>query len=250
MMKTTHIKIYCPSTNSADKQSKVDSFFTTKKDKDKPNTLMNFYPLKFGKKPRDLNTEFINFQQRNLLYKKIKDIRSKQAKPKLNILFIETEKQLLDYRQRVRDIAKRMVSAENQKYRNRILSKKSEFCRDPLFGKEFEKAHEQLLTKVIQKEMPKLPKIKKKVILKCDTEVKIDNSVLENSEESFDLNQQTQGKKQKRGGNYEYNKSQQDSKDKKKNNESIIKIKCDELNQSSQSKSDENNKNDDGDEKK
>lgn len=255
-MHNTHYKIYCPSTNSTDKQSKLQSItnsadkqskvqsVTSKKKDLKPITLTNFFPSKYiTKKQRDLSTEYIKFQQTNNLYQKVRQIRFKQAKPKLNLLFIETEKNMLEFKQRIRDIRNKEIIDENSKYRHRVFSKKSAFCRNPLFGKEYEKMHDQLLTKIIKKEMPKLPKIKKKVILKCDTEVKLNDSAISKSEESFDLNQQTQGKKHRTSEYHEYNRSSEDIKGKDNNNsKEIIKIKCDELNQSNESKENENNK--------
>ena len=160
------------------------------------------------KAPIPLYKEYYVVKENKYFSNKIYNIRLKPKKPEINTLHIETEARLLEYKRREREIEKRIILIENKKYKERVFSQRARFCTEAYLGKDFKEKHENLISQICQirpNESLILPSIKikrqrKKGITKSNTMIENENveNKNDNSIEGKDLNQQTQGAKQKR----------------------------------------------------
>ena len=185
------------------------------------------------------SNDFFILRETQYLNEKIFNIRNKPVKPILNLLFLENQDRLLQYKQNNREMEQKAIKLENQKYRNRINNQKSYFL--SFYGKEVVKSHDEMINKIINK--PKklcvLPKINKKTCIKYKTsmtEPNIDN--IDNAD-TFELNQQNQGAQHKRSNIQCYEQDNDNSNNNQDNN--IIKEKNDE-NKNNENINNSNNK--------
>ena len=128
-------------------------------------------------------------------------IRNTPAKPTLNSFFIETEKRLLDYKNRNRMIEKREISNQNKRYKQSVFSQKSLFGK--FLGKDFQEKHEKLIlllgpTKNSQSNV--LPLINPNKSWSRNDYSKDENENI--LVEPFDMRQQMQGLKQSKEADY------------------------------------------------
>ena len=143
---------------------------------------------------------FFVIKENKFFSNRIQNIRRKPVKPNINTFFIETEERLLDYKQRVRLERERVISLQNQRYREGVFNQSSLFGK--FLGKEFQEQHQKLimqLTRSKPHESYVLPPIKKtNLSTKSDSPKKSDKEKDNNIEDAFDMKQQVQGLKQSR----------------------------------------------------
>ena len=148
-------------------------------------------------------TNFLISKEKNYLSNKIKTVRKKPVKPKINLLFIEVETKLLDYKNRIRKIQERVVSYENQKYKQRIFTKPALFCSTYYFGKEFRKEHDKLIGNIYKREQNNiLPKINNK-LKKIKSAIELEYGEENRSPNIFELNQNSQGQPHEKRGHFD-----------------------------------------------
>ena len=188
------------------------------------------------------SNDFFILRETQYLNEKIFNIRNKPVKPIFNLLFLENQARLLQYKQNNREMEQKAIKQENQKYRNRINNQKSYFL--SFYGKEVVKSHDEMIDKIINK--PKklyvLPKINKKTCIKYKTSVTEPNIDDIDNADTFDLNQQNQGAQHKRSNIQCYEQDNDNSNNNQDNN--IIKEKNDE-NKNNENINNSNNKYDD-----
>ena len=160
--------------------------------------------------PIPLYKEYFVVKENRNFSNKIYNIRDRLVKPEINIFHIETEKRLLDYKQRQREIEKRIITEENKKYKEKVFNQRSIFCSEAYLGRDYQDRHDKLIAQICQirpNESVILPPIKDKRAKKKEKTISTiapEPEVVENENENDksiegkDLNQQTQGIKQKR----------------------------------------------------
>ena len=158
--------------------------------------------------PIPLYKEYFVVRDNRNFSNKIFNIRDRLVKPDINIFHIETEKRLLDYKQRQREIEKRIITEENKKYKEKVFNQRSLFCLE--LGRDYQDKHDKLIAQICQirpNESVILPPIKDKRTKKKEKTISTivpEPEPVENENENDksiegqDLNQQTQGMKQKR----------------------------------------------------
>ena len=164
--------------------------------------------------------EFYALREARRFNSKIGSIRSKPIVPTLNTKFLENHVRLLQYKQNNRKLQQRAISQENQKYQNRIFTTRSAFLR--LYGKKFEKSHDERINKIYLKsnKIQILLKTNKGNSAKKNKIVAKDNKTDIDSVNTFDLNQQNQGKRPRRSDIEEFEQDLEENiKNKNKNNE-------------------------------
>ena len=133
------------------------------------NENKNFANNFLYKPPTTTEGNFQNFlllQEKNYLANKINIIRNRPVKPKLNSTFIEIKSKILEYKRRYREKDERVLSIENQKYRERIFGIPAVYYTS--LGKEFQREHERLIALIYKsKRSNLLPKIPKKLRIKA-----------------------------------------------------------------------------------
>ena len=182
---------------------------------------INYNSIKIDRPSYQTLQEFYALCETRHFNSKIGSVRSKPIVPTLNTEFLENHTRLLQYKQNNRKLQQRAISIENQKYQNRIFTTRSAFLR--LYGKKFEKSHDERINKIYLKSnkiqiLPKTNKgnsVKKKIVIK-------DNKTDIDSVNTFDLNQQNQGKRPRRSDIEEFEQDFEENikdKNKNKNNE-------------------------------
>ena len=137
---------------------------------------------------------FLLLQEKNYLANKISIIRNKPVKPNLNTTFIEMAPKMLDYKRRYREKEERMLSIENQKYRERIFGIPAVYYTS--LGKEFQREHEKLIAMIYKSKRSNiLPKIPKKLKTKAKSVFSIQDEENSSVNSSFIYNINNNDKK-------------------------------------------------------
>ena len=179
------------------------------------------------KPPIPLHKNFFVAKENKYFSKKIYNMRIKPMKPEINYFNIELGERLLEYKKREREIEKKIISEENKRYKEKVFNQRSLFCCEDYLGKNFQERHDKLIAQICPvkpSESLILPPInirKNKKREKTKSTFAPENEKVENENDKIiegkDLNQQTQGAKQKTiiEENNEIYRKNEESKEKK-----------------------------------